>query len=105
MTMAFVENVKKYVDKGIKVSKDAFSKAGTTASRWGDQGVKKVELLQLSAKLKEQYEKLGEAVYQAIKDGGVLSLTEKSELASPYFEKIDELKTAIVERETSEEKK
>ena len=99
--MAFVEDVKKYVDIGITVSKDAFSKAGTAASRFGDQGVKRVELLQLSNKIKEQYSQLGEAVYNALYNNSGATLSAASDIVAPYLETITSLKASISERESA----
>lgn len=68
--MAFADDVKKYVDKGIEVSKEALSKAGSAVTKFGDQSVKKVEKLQLESKLKQQLNALGEAVYTAFTTDG-----------------------------------
>ena len=97
--MAFVESVKGYVDKGISVSKNVFSKAGDAASRLGDQGVKKVEVMQLSAALKEQFAALGEAVYQELSGSPDKTVDASSPSAAPFIARITELKASIAERE------
>ncbi len=97
--MAFVDDIKKYVDKGISASKDVFSKAGTQASHFGDQGVKRVELLQLSNRLTHEYSQLGEAVYEALTEGSSVRLSASSEQVASFLEKISALKVSIAERE------
>lgn len=39
--MAFKEDVQKYLEKGVKVSKEAFNKAGTAVTKFGDESVLK----------------------------------------------------------------
>ncbi len=41
--MAFKEDVQKYLEKGVKVSKEAFNKAGTAVTKFGDESVLKIE--------------------------------------------------------------
>lgn len=99
--MAFVDDIKKYVDKGIEASKDAFSKAGTAATRFGDQSVKKVEKMQLSNRLKEQFAALGEAVYASFSADKDVSLHAGDESVSAFISKIDEIQRAIAERDAT----
>ena len=99
--MAFVEDVKKYVDKGITASKDAFSKAGSAAERFGGQGVKRVELLQLSSQLTQNYAKLGEAVFDAVEASPEATVSARADGIAPLVEKIARLKKDIAERESA----
>ena len=94
--MAFTDDVKKYVDKGIAVSKDAFTKAGSAVTKFGDQSVKKVEKLQLEGKLKQQFVSLGEAVYEAV-NMGANEVTAES--LRPHIEKISAIKADIAARD------
>lgn len=79
--MAFTDDVKKYVDRGIAASKDAFAKAGGAVSRFGDQSVRRVEKLHLENKLKQQYAALGEKAYEALtEDEGNLDVEQVRQL-------------------------
>ena len=95
--MAFTDDVKKYVDKGIAVSKDAFTKAGNAVSKFGDQSVKKVEKLQLESKLKQQFAQLGETVYEAFATNAAEQLEKAS--VQTFLDTIATIKADIAARE------
>lgn len=99
--MAFTDDVKKYVDKGIAASRNALTKASDAMSKFGDQSVKKVEKLQLESKLKQQYASLGEQVFLAFTADGKESVSKTEEFVSAMIEKIETTKNEIVLREAA----
>lgn len=49
--MAFKENFQKYLEKGVQVSKEAWTKAESAVTKFGDESVLKIEKTQLQSKL------------------------------------------------------
>jgi uncharacterized small protein (DUF1192 family) len=98
VTVAFVEKAKEYLDAGVRASKDMLTKAGAAAQEMGDKGVLKVEITQLKAKRKKQYESLGSAVYGALCIGGDKSITAKTKKISIMLEEIARLQALIDEK-------
>ncbi len=61
--MALLDKMKEYLDKGIEVSKEAFSKAGDAVQDFGDKSVVRIEIKQLESKLNKEYASLGTQVF------------------------------------------
>ena len=52
--MALKENLQNYLKKGVQASKEAFSKAETAVTKFGDESVLKIEKKQFEAKLRKE---------------------------------------------------
>ena len=78
--MSFSEDVKRYVDKGVEVSKDALTKAGSAVQKFGDESVVRLEKIQLEKQLNDDTEKLGKTVYEilAVQGKEKIDVTDES---------------------------
>lgn len=64
--MDIMDRIRNAIEKGIEVSKDFVSKASEGARDLGEQGVLRIEILQLEAELKSVFSKLGSATYETL---------------------------------------
>jgi lambda repressor-like predicted transcriptional regulator len=94
------ETVKSYVDKGVEVSRDALTKAGAAVKDWSDKGVVQLELAQLKTRLKKNYEKLGQQVYEALSVQPQTTLTSEDALIAGFLTEITRLRSEIDKRAT-----
>ena len=63
--MALKENLQNYLKKGVQASKEAFSKAETAVTKFGDESVLKIEKKQFEAKLRKEIASLGQSTLDA----------------------------------------
>lgn len=98
--MAFKEKFKEYVEKGVEVSKEAFSKAGAAVSKFGDESVVRIEKHQYENQLKEELQKLGEIVFSMC-GTDVSSFDAQNPDFLATVEKIKNVKAEIRDREES----
>ncbi len=94
--MDWREKLEKGLAQSIDQSKSLLGKASDRARELGEQGVLSLEVRQLEAKLKENYHKLGERVYQVLiedeqstvsaRTNGVKDLVEEIEAAKELLE-------------------
>ncbi len=73
------EKAKDVMDKVVKSSKDAFSKAGNVIQKLGDKSVQKIELMQLESKRKDEIKKLGLIAEQKFYKENAESLSKNDE--------------------------
>jgi uncharacterized small protein (DUF1192 family) len=76
--MAFVEKAKEYLDAGVRVSKDAITKASGAVHEMSDKGLLKLEITRLTSKRKKVCESLGAKVYDAFTVQGAKSVSPKT---------------------------
>ncbi|AEE17159.1 hypothetical protein [Treponema brennaborense] len=99
--MAFLNKMKDYLDKGVEVSKDAFSKAGEAVQDFGDKSVLRIEIKQLEGKLNREYESLGEHVYGFFETNAAESLSADDSEISGILAEIKRLRAEMEKREDS----
>ncbi len=97
--MAFTDDLKKYVDKGIEVSKTALGKASDAVSRFGDQSVVRVEKAQFESRQKQNFHRLGEVVYALFTEQDKKQLSRENEAIKDLLEAINNTKAEIEKRE------
>jgi hypothetical protein len=96
--MSFSEEVKKYVDKGVEVSKDALTKAGSAVQKFGDESVVRLEKIQLEKQLKDDTEKLGKTVYEIFAVQGMERIEVTDESVASIVNEMKKLEAEIVAR-------
>jgi hypothetical protein len=96
--MSFSEEVKKYVDKGVEVSKDALTKAGSAVQKFGDESVVRLEKIQLEKQLKDDTEKLGKTVYEILSIQGKERIDVTDESVALLVNEMKKLEAEIVAR-------
>lgn len=96
--MSFSEEVKKYVDKGVEVSKDALTKAGSAVQKFGDESVVRLEKIQLEKQLKDDTEKLGKTVYEILAVQGKERIEVTDESVASIVNEMKKLEAEIVAR-------
>ena len=95
--MAFKENFQKYLEKGVQVSKEAWTKAESAVTKFGDESVLKIEKTQLQSKLKKEIMALGQSALEAFAEKN--SLSSEEEPFATHLAEIKRLKTEIQQRE------
>lgn len=98
--MSFSEEVKKYVDKGVEVSKDALTKAGSAVQKFGDESVVRLEKIQLEKQLKDDTEKLGKTVYEILAIQGKERIEVTDESVASLVNEMKKLEAEIVARKS-----
>jgi hypothetical protein len=63
--MAFSDQMREMLNKGLAASRDIVSKAASQAQVWGEMGVLKVEVIQLRSQAEKLTAQLGAEVYAA----------------------------------------
>lgn len=96
--MDFFDKMKDFMDKGIEVSKEALSKAGSTVQDLGDKGVTKIEVVQLQNKIEKQLAQLGLQVWQVLSEQKETSITAEDERVSGLLVEVTRLKQEIEKR-------
>lgn len=97
--MDFFDQMKVYLDKGIDVSKDMFSKAGAAIQDFGDKSVTRIELHQLESKTKQEFARLGMQVYELFRAQNQLSISAEEPSIKNNMETIDHLRNEIEKRQ------
>lgn len=94
--MSFKDDVKKYVDKGLSVSKDALTKAGSAVSKFGDDSVVRLEKHKKENLLKQEVLEIGYEVIKIFVDEQKDSISASDEVISSKLMKIKDLKVEIL---------
>lgn len=97
--MTFAEKMKQTLDKGIEASKDLLGKAGQQAQSWGEQGMLKIEIMQLRSQARTLTGKLGAEVYEYFSDKGFESVTKDLPEIAPLIKRIEDLEEVIEQKE------
>lgn len=80
--MSFLDKVKGAVDKGVEVSKDAFTKAGSAVQDFGDKSVLRIEIKQLESKIEKSMISLGNKAFESLSaDPSVAISLENAEIS------------------------
>ncbi len=94
--MAFKEDVMKYVEKGVSVSKEALTKAGSAVSKFSDESIIRIEKKQFETQYKKSLQELGKMVYECFDKNKEIKVDTNMET---ICNKIKELKKEIERRE------
>ena len=94
--MSFKDDVKKYVDKGLSVSKEALTKAGSAVSKFGDDSVVRLEKHKKENLLKQEVLEIGYEVIKIFVDEQKDSISASDEVISSKLMKIKDLKVEIL---------
>lgn len=97
--MAFLDKMKNYLDKGVEVSKDAFSRAGTAVQDFGDKSVLRIEKKQFESKLEKEYISLGKQCFTLIKKDGEKSIEADDGRISGIIAEIERINIEIEKRD------
>lgn len=97
--MAFKDDMKNAMDKGINASKVALTKAGTAIHNFSDQSVLRIEKAQFESKFKHSITDLGLLVYKSFVDEGKESISVTDEEIVKLLTEMKEYKTEIAQRE------
>ncbi|MDP2815067.1 MAG: hypothetical protein Q8O19_00125 [Rectinemataceae bacterium] len=73
--MTFSEKMKGAFDKGIDASRDLLNKASVQAQAWSEQGMLKIEIVQLRSQARKLTSRLGAEVYECFSDKGLDSVS------------------------------
>ena len=95
--MALKENLQNYLKKGVQASMEAFSKAETAVTKFGDESVLKIEKKQFEAKLRKEIASLGQSALDAF-EKNIPILPDKEPFLS-HLNTIKNLKAEIQQRE------
>ena len=96
--MAFKEDVMKYVEKGVSVSKEALTKAGSAVSKFSDESITRIEKKQFETQYKKSLQELGKMVYECFDKNKEIKVDTNMET---ICNKIKELKKEIERRENT----
>ena len=91
----FMDKVKSFFDKGLEVSKDALTKAGSAVSDYSDKAVTKIGVKQLEGKIQKIYAELGSMVYEYNEANNSEKITCETEFVKKAIEDINKLKEEI----------
>ncbi len=103
--MAFMDKVKDFMDKGVEVSKTAFTKAGEAVQDFGDKSVTKIEIKKLESKQEKLICELGSFVYDKINSEKIDNISSSDESIQLIISKINEIKSQISSKNEELEKK
>ena len=95
--MALKENLQNYLKKGVQASKEAFSKAETAVTKFGDESVLKIEKKQFEAKLRKEIASLGQSALDAFEKN--IPILPDQEPFLSHLNTIKNLKAEIQQRE------
>jgi hypothetical protein len=99
--MAFSDNLRDMVSKGMAASRDIMAKASSQAQAWGEMGVLKVEVVQLRSQAEQLTAQLGAEVYAAFAERGQKSLTPDSPAIRELIGRITDLSRTVTEKEAA----
>ncbi len=97
--MTLAQKMKDVFDKSVEASRDLLSKAGTQAQTWGEQGMLKIEILQMRAHARTLTSKLGAEVYESFVDRGLDSVSRDMPEIAPLVTGIRDLELDIEKKE------
>ena len=96
--MDFRERMGQFLDKGLEVSKDIFSKASETAKDLSEKGVLHLEIHELEGRAKKEFFKLGHQVYEHFITEEKASITATNKDIATILEEISHLEAEINKR-------
>ncbi len=99
--MAFSDNLRKFLEKGVDSSRDFVNKAGAQAQVWGEMGRLKLEILQLRARAQSLSTKLGTNVYELLIEKGEPMIGATSEGIAGILGQMKEIEREIAEKEAA----
>ncbi len=99
--MDFFDRMKTCIDKGVDVSKDMFSKAGSAIQDFGDKSVTRIELHQLESKAKQEFASLGMQIYELFRSQNIPAIEADDPAISVIMEHIDSLRKDIEIRQAA----
>ncbi|HAP43552.1 MAG: hypothetical protein A2087_10170 [Spirochaetes bacterium GWD1_61_31] len=99
--MAFVDQMKAWIDKGLAVSKEALANLGDKAHQLGEKGVLKMEISQLRSQIVKQSARLGMEVYDILVEKGHKTVSRETTGISEILDKIKELDKHKDEKEAA----
>jgi hypothetical protein len=97
--MTFSQKMKDVFDKGLEASRELLNKAGTQAHTWGEQGMLKIEILQMRSQARTLTSKLGAEVYENFIDRGLDSVSRNMAEIAPLVTRIRDLELEIEKKE------
>ena len=106
--MAFMDDIKHYVELGLNASKDALSRAGDAVTKFGDESVTRIEKKQFESKLRNEVLEIGYSVLKAFEEDNKDSLSKNDEEIASRIQNIKKIREEIDRREailTREENK
>lgn len=99
--MAFVDQMRELIDKGLAASKEALIAAGDKAQQLGEKGVLKMEIVQLRSQIEKLTSRLGLEVYETLVDKGQKTVSKDTPAIAESLAKIQELANQKVQKETA----
>jgi len=96
--MDWREKLEKSLAQGIDQSKSLLGKASDRARELGEQGVLSLEVRQLEGKIKENYRKLGEQVYQVLKEGQQSTVSARTSGVKDLLDELEAAKELLEEK-------
>ncbi|MBU0953928.1 MAG: hypothetical protein KKI09_00750 [Spirochaetes bacterium] len=99
--MAFVDQMRGWIDKGLAASKEAFTVVGDKAQQLGEKGVLKMEISQIRSQIMKYTTKLGVEVYDHLVEQDHKSVTRESPAIAETLAKLKELETQKDEKEAA----
>ena len=99
--MAFIDELKKYVEMGVSASKDALSKAGDAVTKFGDESVIRIEKRQMENQLRQEILNVGYDILKAFEEDKKETVSVSDDFIQARITKIKELKEEISKREQS----
>ncbi len=97
--MAFMDDIKHYVELGLNVSKDALSRAGDAVTKFGDESVTRLEKKQFESKLRNEVLEIGYSVLKAFEEDNKESLAKDDEEIAAKIQNIKKFREEIAKRE------
>ncbi len=97
--MTLAQKMKDVFGKGVEASRDLLNKAETQAQTWGEQGMLKIEILQLRSQARTLTSRLGAEVYENFIDRGMESVSRDMAEIAPLVTRIRDLEFEIEKKE------
>ena len=97
--MAINEKTKQNIDNAVNVSKDALNKAGAALQDFGNKSVLRIEIAQLTAKQKKEYEDIGRDVYKILIEDAKASVSK--ERVASRLDEVTRIGEEIVKRKVA----
>ncbi len=96
--MDFFDKVKSVIDKGLDVSRDAISRAGSAVQDFGDKSVVRIEKKQLEMKKEKEIISLGSCVYDMLVLSHRDTVSASDESIAGILEEITRIEQEIAQR-------
>jgi hypothetical protein len=99
--MAFSDQMRDMVNKGMAASREIVSKAASQAQTWGEMGVLKVEVVQLRSQAKNLTAQLGAEVYAALVERSEESVSLQTPVIKDITRRIAEVSRQADEKQAA----